>query len=346
MLIRLKPNQMDYFLGLDPFEILEGARNEKISCIGAVAQEAKKGSVPVGLMIYDTSGKDLTVLWLFVAPPYRRKGIGEQLLQAAFLQAKKKQQDEVRVIMKSSNPFGWDSICDGASEYLKRHLFTQDKESAEHGGLIYRCKVETFFLDRQEAEDYDPSFDAFFGEIRNDAIAMSKNSGLEAEEPLESQSGIPSPRALTKQDLVVTVGELSKNKLLSQPVRKQSGVCPIGDLTLRQLQDGITACLSVRARESFDEDLKAMPVTWYETEVSSCVLKDGRVTGLLLVHEEMDQTLWVEYFCINGKDLQSELLNMIRVAVKNAAEMYPPETKAVIRRHDEKIKSLTEKLFS
>ena len=255
----------------------------------------------------------------------------------------------------------FNSAGDGASEYLEEHLFIQDKEPTEHGEWIYRCKVETFLLDRQEAEDYDssydPSFEAFFGEIRSDAIAMSKSGGMEAEdaeieakkengEALESQSGGPSPRALTGQDLVVTVGELSKNKLLSQPVSKQSGVCPIGDLTLRQLQDGITACLAVRAREGFDEDLKTMPVTWYETEVSSGILKDGRVTGLLLVHQELNQTLWVEYFCTRGKDLQSELLDMIRMAVKNAAKIYPPETKVVIRRHDEKIKFLTEKLFS
>ncbi|MCR5487095.1 MAG: hypothetical protein K6F35_06140 [Lachnospiraceae bacterium] len=91
--------------------------------------------------------------------------------------------------------------------------------------------------------------------------------------------------------------------------------------------------------------LAYLPMDWYEKEVSSFTRLDHKVVGLLLVRRMVSGMLQVKLLFASGPDSQKNLLRMIIYSIRRAGELYPPDTKVMIRCESEAASALAGNLF-
>ena len=144
------------------------------------------------------------------------------------------------------------------------------------------------------------------------------------------------------RDLIVTIEDLD-NLGISKKKTPPYITC-INDLMVRQFRKGITNCL-FHGRKGILEDLAFLPMSWYDPDISCCVQTDEKVNGFLLVHKRASGPLVVDLLFALEPDAKMNLLHMIRYSINAAVQKYPPDTKVVLRRHNEMTKALISKLF-
>ena len=64
-----------------------------------------------------------------------------------------------------------------------------------------------------------------------------------------------------------------------------------------------------------------------------------------MVHKTESGVLVVELLFAFSIDATKDLVELIKFAVRAAVEKYPPETKVLLRRHNDLVRALVEKLF-
>jgi hypothetical protein len=98
-------------------------------------------------------------------------------------------------------------------------------------------------------------------------------------------------------------------------------------------------------RKGLLEDLAYLPINWFEMDVSSYSEADEKVNGFLLVRKNPSGTLQVKLFIAAGPDYLINLVSMVRFSVQKAYEIYPPDTKIIIKRHNDQTRAFVGKLF-
>ncbi len=154
-----------------------------------------------------------------------------------------------------------------------------------------------------------------------------KNAGYEIKEAESSE-------------IVCTIKDL----LEMPPVRAgrpPSYVQELGNLMIRPFRRGVMDCV-FRSNRELMEDLRSIPMSWFEQRVSGYVEIDGRVRGFLLLHKTPAGRLKVEVFTALGNDVKKDLLHLMIFSLKQAEKYYDPDTQVVIRRTDEDVKNLTD----
>ncbi len=144
------------------------------------------------------------------------------------------------------------------------------------------------------------------------------------------------------RDLHLTVEDLCKLKLGAKKLPHY--VKSIKSLSSKQFWQGIANALFCE-KKGLLEDLDFLPESYYDQDVSCFVEADGRVKGMLLVHETASGVLMPVLFYANEPDSQINLLLMIRYAINAAAKAHAPDTEVIIRRHDDKTRALSAHLF-
>ena len=143
----------------------------------------------------------------------------------------------------------------------------------------------------------------------------------------------------------VTVGELADLKLGNGTI--PGYVVMIKDIDETELRQGLINSMFINMR-GLIEDIETIPLSWFERDVSSCSLSDGRVEGMFLIHRRSDGTL-VPVLLMNsgpdGKKTRQDLLYMLRYSVEELHRRYPPETPVKIRFLREQTGELVKKLF-
>ena len=162
----------------------------------------------------------------------------------------------------------------------------------------------------------------------------------------------------------------SEEKLLSAsgfellPVESRDLRIPLGEFrqlhTLRKKAPGYIRSLGEINNDMFDqglikimfnrnagglEDMYYLPKDWFDEKVSCCVMTDGMVNGFLLVHIYPSGLMMPVFFSSSGPDSRYNLLEMMRFSVHSALEAYPEDTTVLIRRRNESVRKLAEKLF-
>lgn len=145
------------------------------------------------------------------------------------------------------------------------------------------------------------------------------------------------------RDLRVTVADLKALPVSNQP-KALPGIVTIGELTIHQLRKGIANCLFFH-KEGILADLDTLPVSWFEPNLSCCVRIEGKVCGFLLVHKTCSGRLDVELLFAAEPAGKQDLIAMIRYAVQQTAEHYPPETQVLIHRCSDATRVLTDRMF-
>ena len=93
------------------------------------------------------------------------------------------------------------------------------------------------------------------------------------------------------------------------------------------------------------EDLIYLPRMYFENEVSCFYRQDRKISGLLLFHRMPSGSLKVMLMAANGKDSRMYLLKMIKRALNTATDLYSPDTRIIVDRHNYSTLALVEKLF-
>lgn len=123
-IVRLKKEQRDFFLNMDPFYMMERLEFPGSFALAALTEnETGTGEVPAGLMICTLKPDRLVIEWLCVAAAYRTKGIGEQLLIEAFESV---QQGPVQTVCAYINRENLrERIYPEDEQYFKQRLFQE-----------------------------------------------------------------------------------------------------------------------------------------------------------------------------------------------------------------------------
>jgi len=226
-------------------------------------------------------------------------------------------------------------------------------DGVPHGVLVYELKnyedeedteAEIKYLSIKDKEAGRRLLDEFRNEAVNDYVTreyfeLTELSDLEKEVLKASGFLIKDGEG---SDIVLTLKELKKNPVLSK--KPKSYVQSIGALTKRQLQLGINNCLFYNRKGNL-EDLGFLPGEWFEPDISSCVVSDGRITGLFLTHQRGDNRLSVDLIYAAGIEYRSDILYMMRHSLSEALKKYPADTEVIMRRHSKETRALTKKLF-
>lgn len=144
------------------------------------------------------------------------------------------------------------------------------------------------------------------------------------------------------RDIYITVGELAENKVAAK--KAPSYIKSLSEVSYREFRQGIIGCL-YNGKKGMVEDLSTLSMDWYEPGISCVVKTDDELTGFLLVHKLPSGGLMPLLFYASGPNFRVDLLDMMCYAIRKAASDYPAETKVLIRRHNNAVHALSDKLF-
>ncbi len=144
-------------------------------------------------------------------------------------------------------------------------------------------------------------------------------------------------------DIFVTMEQMVRMPIVKKKL-DTSMVVPLEELTVRQFRKAVSKCIDM-GRKGLLEDFEYLSMRWFDTHVSSCVIKDGEIAGLLLFRQSASGMLSVKLIAGFGQGAQLNIAAMMKASIERAAGIYPPDTQVVLRRHTDATILLTEKLF-
>ncbi len=124
---------------------------------------------------------------------------------------------------------------------------------------------------------------------------------------------------------------------------KGEGVKALNRINLRSFRQEIRHLASSGKRDVLSE-LKYLPFTWYDLEVSCFSESDGRPDGFLLVHETPSGILRAEALETVNQSFGS-LVKLLGFSVKESVKKYPEDTEVLVRKNDPLSVRLTNILF-
>lgn len=171
-------------------------------------------------------------------------------------------------------------------------------------------------------------------------VIPAKDSKLEKEVLKEEGFTV---RLSESDHIIVKLSELSAMPLMEK--RKiPDGIKPLEEITVRKFRQGIDR--SVRSgHKGLCEDLEALTLGWFNQEVSCCYEKDDRVTAMLLFHKLPSEILSIQLMVCMDEDYGRILPGLMRKFIMTCEELYPPDTRILLNRHDEASFVLSEKLL-
>ena len=152
-IVRLTKEQREFFLGMDPFYMMERLEFPGSFALAALeTDETTNTDLPVGLMICSTGKDRLVIEWLFVSPEHRMKGVGEQLVLAALEAAENGSLKTVCAYMNRTDQR--ERICSGEEQYFMERLFGEKQAlPGEWVTDIRTIAANPYFKRKKETND-------------------------------------------------------------------------------------------------------------------------------------------------------------------------------------------------
>lgn len=144
------------------------------------------------------------------------------------------------------------------------------------------------------------------------------------------------------RDITVSVSEFSSLKLAEKSAPEY--IRSLSDITSRQFKAAVMTSV-FHGRYGLLDDLPHIPVTRFDPDISSCVITDDRVRGLLLVHGTKNGNYIVELLFSAEPDANINMLNMIRHSVRQAKRICSMDDRVILRTSTQAAKLLVKKLF-
>ena len=308
-----------YFSGLDPLMIMDRERKTGALCLGAVMRE-KNGEMPAGLIVFNLSDDELIIYWIYVEPGYRGQGIGEELLEAVFELARESGRSFVTAHIPGE--YGKDLVCKDCEKFFRLNGFHYEENTPGRPEKL----LKAWIYENSEEEKALPYgiFDKLLYENDEEAVYEDKKP----------------ERSIEKNDLVLTVADIAE-----AAGDGKRDVIAAADLTLQDLEAAVRRCLKKHRCDTCEGDLLKTDPAWFDLQISSCVIRDGEVSGLFLIHKEEDGSLWPEYLFDCAKQPAPGLVKMMEKSAALAIKNYPPETKVVLRIKTAEVRELAEMML-
>ncbi len=230
----------------------------------------------------------------------------------------------------------------GSDEYdLKAALFWEVK-NVEREDFPNLAEIRWFFA--EDAECADLILDAFITHIDQDDVAEARFEMIDLKthekEALEEHGfQIEETEGI---NVIVTLKDLEKLSFIEKAPPRY--IKKIGDISTFQFKAGIMNS-ALHDRYGLLEDLPFLPMSWYEPDISSCVITDDKVTGLMLIHQVREGKHRVELLFSEKLDASINVLNMIRFSIRAGLKHYSSDDEIIICRHNNTVEELVKKLF-
>ena len=331
-LVRIEKKDSDYFAELDPFGCLEKEVPFPVFVLGAV-EEDKEGDTPAGLIICYPDKSVIVVRWIYVLPGYRKQGVSDLLLNAVFEIAENEGKRYVGALIIKE--YGRELVCPDEEVFFKMQGFDLEVTFSSGRAKLLLTDVSDS-EDDQEADDIDEFAQNLFYEYSFDILG----SDTKASEMKE--------RKKNKSDIAVSVKDVKECDTLFNTKADFSNIeeiVSIADVSFPMLGEGIRRCCKNVVDSCFGEEIRDIPVSWYDPKLSVCSISGGAVTGLFLVHSA-NGTFWPEYLCASGKNSNSQCLLMVQKAAEMLIKDYPQDTKVAVHCRNQTIRGIMEKLFA
>ena len=118
----------------------------------------------------------------------------------------------------------------------------------------------------------------------------------------------------------------------------------VGELSLRMLEEAIDYA-SYCGGVCFYEDPYLEPPEAYAIDVSSCIVKNGFVEGMLLIKKEKDDSLSPVLMFSSGDDVRLWIREMTAYSIRAASAHYPLRTPVTMHHTDPRQKELLSFLY-
>ena len=192
------------------------------------------------------------------------------------------------------------------------------------------------------------AFDVLHGYYLENMVPEEEISGsayeLAEEEAAKALSGVGfSGERKESENVVVTLGQLQKSKLVKTQ-KPPAHIRDIGSLSVPQYRDALKKIL-FRGHNGILEDIAYLPMNWFDTDISSCVVSGDLIPGLFLIRKTPSGMLIPALYFAYGADFKRNLLYMLTYSAQKAMQCYPPETPVLIMRKNAPIRSLSDKLI-
>ena len=147
------------------------------------------------------------------------------------------------------------------------------------------------------------------------------------------------------EEIEVSIDDIKKLISIFKITRFPEYIQSISGLSVLQYRTFIKNCL-FKGKHGICEDLAYLPKTWFEQDVSSCVLIDDKVDGVLLMKKTPSGRLVAQLYVDIGPDSKKNLILLLAYTCVKTVELYPEDTKVIIRRHNDSVRKLTDKLVA
>ena len=257
--------------------------------------------------------------------------------------------DIVRITAENLNDFR-KIIPNDALQNLPRpmHRGLALKNGDKASYLIYELKnTDTDEETRSEIHwlDLGSSGEELLKEYSNEIKKVRTiKSVLETDEDNQSVLVMAGFEAEERESQILSV-KVEEFKSLPFASKKQPDyVRRLRDIGERQFKRGVGTCM-IYNRKGLLDDLAFLPMDWFELDVSSVVITDGRVSGMLLMHQLPSEQLMVDLLFSSGGDAQLDILRMVTHSIQAAVAKYPKKTPVILKRHNAVVKAISDRLF-
>ncbi|MCR5746114.1 MAG: hypothetical protein K6G03_00215 [Lachnospiraceae bacterium] len=241
-------------------------------------------------------------------------------------------------------------------EYFKGLVYDKEVTDKSFTFIIWNLKnvededtpteAEILWIQAEDQLEGEELLTAFYLEMNNNnvkRISFEFESLNNVEKSILTGKGFEIKEAESR-DLRVSVGELYDLEINQRERSIPEYIKSLSDISEKDFKNGILECV-FHGRYGILDDLPLLPMTYYDPDISTCIITDNKVNGFILVHKTLSGEFIVELLFCMPPDASENLLHMIRHSVRLADEVCEKEDIVILRRHNKATHGLCKKLF-
>lgn len=249
---------------------------------------------------------------------------------------------------------GRDLVEDMTREFY-RGYGTKDDDGNINGAMVY--EVSGLDDDDRDTLSRMVYFKADSDEARAELDRIYREEGVEDEEIVESfyefedetTAGLFEKQGYSKapkeSEIVrIKLSDALQFDFVNRVKKIPDYIVKLEKLSVTQFRTGVKNCV-FSGQNGILEDLSNLPMSWYDTGISSCTITDDEVNGMFFVRTTPSGVIVPVLLYAYGPDYVKNLALMIANTIKEAEKKFPPETEIVIYRRKKASAALLKKLI-
>lgn len=234
-----------------------------------------------------------------------------------------------------------------------RSIGVMDEGGVPKGVIVYEIidseneedtKSRIHLLAGEGDEIKDSILDKYSGEASEEEVVESFYETRDEQMSRDLGTKGFSARTEESRDLIVSVEEIKK---VVHTLKKKIPpyIVSLSEISVPQFRQFVKNCI-YQGRKGVLEDLAFLPKSRFEQNVTACLVTDNQMQGSLLIRKAPSGILYTELYVAFGPDYKHNLIYLMAYSAQKIVELYPEDTHVVIRRHNEYVRTLTDRLFA